>query len=184
MTACGPSSSALSNSPAVKRRRRCPLAHTHALPAPLPPRAKRVAGRGRGWGAPLARSWSRRASPQIWSKRRPPTPRSAASPLRSTLPANGREGSCGATVLDLISSIPDRNDQIPKRIYVGHRARQHHRRRRVLLDQRGAVDPVACQQVSAREGRGVDEVLAEIDAALAGVCGGGRRDLAGGDRLV
>ncbi len=60
--------------------------------APLPPRAKRVAGRGRGWGAPLVRSRLGPCLSQISSKRSPPTPSAFAARTRPTLPANGREG--------------------------------------------------------------------------------------------
>src|SRR5579871_2265553 len=61
------------------------------LPSPLPPRAERVAGRGRGWGAPLAQC-KRLSHLQIRSKSSPPTPSAFATLTRPTLPANGREG--------------------------------------------------------------------------------------------
>src|SRR6202023_307928 len=67
----------------------------------LPPRAPRAAGGGRGGGGVGAACAELAAFEVITESEQaqPPTPRCAASLRRSTLPANGREGSSGEFVL-------------------------------------------------------------------------------------
>src|SRR5690242_3524524 len=69
------------------------LAHAPTFCSP-PPASEASGGEGLGvGGAACSDLIESRSSPhQRMSKRRPPTPRAAASLRRSTLPANGREG--------------------------------------------------------------------------------------------
>src|SRR6185312_6950826 len=67
-----------------------PIKSRHSRKAPLPsPRERSEWREGVGGGGPLARSKLYGRSSRIQSKCSPPTPRYAASPLRSTLPPTG-----------------------------------------------------------------------------------------------